>query len=329
MAWPIDLGGGEQIQSHQAGTGDREPEQRRQGGAQGGVRWVATKASTKISVRSTSRYGSTDIARSGATPTSPPRADIVSCDGICGGALEARPYLGIGINLTIGILQNTSTTLGPCPGRAGRGCRCKRNGWRCCVFQEDAFAFISMQAHSYGDVHDTAADPRQPSSVPPYVQRAMIALTQKRVPVAARRIDIDLAAKPAWFQAISPLGKVPLLRAGEVVLFESAAILEYLEETQPGPCTPHHRCSELDHRAWIEFGSTVLADIAGLYAADRTRRPSAIRSTRSKASSRGSRPGSAAAWFDGERVQPRRRGVRAHLPVFRCIRSRRRPEPHP
>jgi glutathione S-transferase len=55
----------------------------------------------------------------------------------------------------------------------------------------------------------------------PYVQRAVIALTEKRVPHT--RTDIDLAANPAWFRAISPLGRVPLLRVrteqGVAVLF--------------------------------------------------------------------------------------------------------------
>ena len=43
----------------------------------------------------------------------------------------------------------------------------------------------------------------------PYVQRAVIALSEKGV--AFERIDIDLANKPDWFLAISPLGKTPVL----------------------------------------------------------------------------------------------------------------------
>src|SRR5207237_10273964 len=70
----------------------------------------------------------------------------------------------------------------------------------------------------------------------PYVQRAVIALTEKAVPF--ERLDIDLADKPAWFKAISPLGKVPLLRVGtergEAALFESNVICEYIEDTQGG-----------------------------------------------------------------------------------------------
>ncbi len=39
----------------------------------------------------------------------------------------------------------------------------------------------------------------------PYVQRAVIALTEKGL--AFERTTIDLAAKPAWFLDLSPLGK--------------------------------------------------------------------------------------------------------------------------
>lgn len=74
----------------------------------------------------------------------------------------------------------------------------------------------------------------------PYVQRAAISLAEKGVPF--ERIDIDLADKPDWFKAISPLGKVPLLRVrqngDETIIFESAVILEFLEETQANPLPP-------------------------------------------------------------------------------------------
>jgi glutathione S-transferase len=97
------------------------------------------------------------------------------------------------------------------------------------------------------------------------VQRAVIALTEKGVPF--ERIDIDLANKPDWFLAISPLGKTPVLQVGDKAIFESAVILEYLEETQPKPLHPADPLTRAEHRAWIEFGSTVLGDIAGFYAA--------------------------------------------------------------
>jgi glutathione S-transferase len=99
----------------------------------------------------------------------------------------------------------------------------------------------------------------------PYVQRAVIALTEKGV--AFERIDIDLANKPDWFLAISPLGKTPVLQVADTPIFESAVILEYLEETEPRPLHPADPLRRAEHRGWIEFGSAVLNDIAGLYSA--------------------------------------------------------------
>jgi glutathione S-transferase len=96
----------------------------------------------------------------------------------------------------------------------------------------------------------------------PYVQRAVIALTEKGVPFD--RVYIDLAAKPDWFLAISPLGKVPLLKVGGHVIFESAVILEYLEEAQDKPLYPADPLARAGHRAMIEFGSAILSDIWGL-----------------------------------------------------------------
>ncbi len=99
----------------------------------------------------------------------------------------------------------------------------------------------------------------------PYVQRAIISLTEKGVPF--EKIYIDLSNKPDWFKTISPLGKVPLLKVGEEVIFESSVILEYLEETQPNPFHPLDPIKRARHRAWMEFGSSVLNDIAKFYSA--------------------------------------------------------------
>lgn len=99
----------------------------------------------------------------------------------------------------------------------------------------------------------------------PYVQRAVIALTEKEVPF--ERVYVDLANKPDWFLAISPLGKTPVLRVGETPIFESAVILEFLEETEPKPLHPPDPLRRAEHRSWIEFGSSVLNDIWGFYVA--------------------------------------------------------------
>jgi glutathione S-transferase len=99
----------------------------------------------------------------------------------------------------------------------------------------------------------------------PYVQRAVIALTEKGV--AHERVYVDLADKPEWFRALSPLGKVPLLIIGDDVLFESAVICEYLDDTAAPRLHPADPLERARHRAWIEFGSAILNDIWGFYTA--------------------------------------------------------------
>jgi glutathione S-transferase len=132
----------------------------------------------------------------------------------------------------------------------------------------------------------------------PCVQRAVIALSEKGV--AFERIDIDLANKPAWFPAISPLGKTPVLQVGDTAIFESAVILEYLEETAPKPLHPADPLSRAEHRGWIEFGSAVLSDIAGFYVAPDDAAFKAKTSQLEQRFARLEARVAAAPWFDGE-----------------------------
>jgi glutathione S-transferase len=99
----------------------------------------------------------------------------------------------------------------------------------------------------------------------PYVQRIAIALSEKGVPFERR--DVDLANKPDWFLRVSPLGKTPVLLVNDMAIFESAVILEYLEETKEPPLHPADPLQRAEHRAFVEFGSAILNDIAGLYSA--------------------------------------------------------------
>ena len=103
----------------------------------------------------------------------------------------------------------------------------------------------------------------------PYVQRAAIAMAEKGV--SFERVYVDLSDKPEWFSAISPLGKVPLLKVQkgeeETVIFESNVILEYLEETEISPLHPLNALERARHRAWMEFGSQILNRIWNFYTA--------------------------------------------------------------
>lgn len=99
----------------------------------------------------------------------------------------------------------------------------------------------------------------------PFVQRANIALREKNTGFEV--VYIDLENKPDWFLELSPLGKVPVLKVErpgrpDVAIFESAVIIEYIEETAGGrPLHPDDPILRAQHRGWIEFGSTVLVDL--------------------------------------------------------------------
>lgn len=91
----------------------------------------------------------------------------------------------------------------------------------------------------------------------PFVQRSVITLLKKDVPHKITYIDLD--NPPDWFLAISPLGKVPLLKVGDAVLFESAAINEYIDETSgAAPLHPEEPLRRAHNRAWIEFASNLI-----------------------------------------------------------------------
>ncbi|MCB9549526.1 MAG: glutathione S-transferase family protein, partial [Myxococcales bacterium] len=83
----------------------------------------------------------------------------------------------------------------------------------------------------------------------PFVQRSTIALNEKDLPHTIEYID--LAAKPAWFLEISPHGRVPLLQVDDTVLFESLAILEYLDETHGDRLHPADPLARARDRAWF------------------------------------------------------------------------------
>ena len=99
----------------------------------------------------------------------------------------------------------------------------------------------------------------------PYVQRVAIVLHEKGL--AFERRTIDLARKPDWFLAISPLGKTPVLQVRGQSLFESAVICEYLDEVAMPVLHPQDPLQRARHRAWMEFGSAVLNTIGAFYAA--------------------------------------------------------------
>lgn len=102
----------------------------------------------------------------------------------------------------------------------------------------------------------------------PWVQRAAIVLREKATPFEFRHIEHD--NRPDWFLAISPHKKVPVLRIDETIsLFESNAIVEYLDETIAPRLHPDDPVLRALNRAWTDYVPTFASAVTATgYAAD-------------------------------------------------------------
>lgn len=98
--------------------------------------------------------------------------------------------------------------------------------------------------------------PRAPSC-----QQVRIALALKSVAYDTESIDIWAATRDeAWFRALNPQGLLPVLRIDGLVLRQSLAIIEYLEETRSGaPLLPR----EASLRAHVRRMAQDIATAAG------------------------------------------------------------------
>jgi glutathione S-transferase len=77
----------------------------------------------------------------------------------------------------------------------------------------------------------------------PFAWRVLLALEIKKIPYASKLIEFSKRQhKAPEFLALNPRGKVPTIRDGDFVLWESLAILAYLDRKVPEPplfgCTP-------------------------------------------------------------------------------------------
>ncbi|OGA22293.1 MAG: hypothetical protein A3I02_04580 [Betaproteobacteria bacterium RIFCSPLOWO2_02_FULL_67_26] len=101
----------------------------------------------------------------------------------------------------------------------------------------------------------------------PWVQRAAIVLREKQIPYDISYIDRD--NRPAWFLAISPHAKVPVVQIdGKDALFESNAIAEYLEETTAPRLHPEDPIARARNRAWTDYVTTFASAISSAMYSD-------------------------------------------------------------
>ncbi|MCI0431751.1 MAG: glutathione S-transferase family protein, partial [Rhodospirillales bacterium] len=90
------------------------------------------------------------------------------------------------------------------------------------------------------------------SNLCPYSHRVHLALVEKSIDFW--HTEIDLADKPEWFQIISPLGEVPVIRHEDHFIADSTAILEYLDDVYPTPSLrPKEPAKRAMARFWMEY----------------------------------------------------------------------------
>jgi glutathione S-transferase len=90
------------------------------------------------------------------------------------------------------------------------------------------------------------------AEVCPFAQRSLILLGEKGLDYDLQ--EIDLSNKPDWFDAVSPYSKVPVLVHGDVTLYESSIVNEYIDEVFPEPpMMPVSAAERAEARIWIDY----------------------------------------------------------------------------
>lgn len=91
----------------------------------------------------------------------------------------------------------------------------------------------------------------------PFVQRSVITLLYLKQNFKLTYIDLENT--PHWFDSISPLGKVPILRVhSSDVIFESHVINEYINEINQSTLLSPDPLQRAIERSWIQFCSELI-----------------------------------------------------------------------
>lgn len=89
----------------------------------------------------------------------------------------------------------------------------------------------------------------------PFAQRSRMVLIEKGLDFEL--VEIDIHDRPAWFRDISPYGKVPVLRHAGRVVYESAIINQYVDETFGAqPLMPADSYGRALARIWMDYCDT-------------------------------------------------------------------------
>jgi glutathione S-transferase len=103
----------------------------------------------------------------------------------------------------------------------------------------------------------------------PYCQRVRIVLEHSGLPHKLTRLEP--ANIPAWFNEVSPLGKVPLLRVVGESIFESSVIVELADQLSGANLLPREIVARGWAKAWFEFAATCQMNFTAMLRAESAR----------------------------------------------------------
>jgi glutathione S-transferase len=93
----------------------------------------------------------------------------------------------------------------------------------------------------------------------PFVQRVNILIQHKGIPCTVTYLNPK--EPPEWLAALSPRGKVPLLKVDDAVLFESQVINEYLDETHPPALLPADPLQRARERGFVALADDLFGGL--------------------------------------------------------------------
>jgi glutathione S-transferase len=97
----------------------------------------------------------------------------------------------------------------------------------------------------------------------PFVRKALVALEEKGLPYQLETM-VSVNPKPPELLALHPLGKIPVLRDGEVVVPDSSVICAYLEKKFPSPALYPDDPAELAKALFLEeYADTRMFEVLG------------------------------------------------------------------
>jgi glutathione S-transferase len=141
------------------------------------------------------------------------------------------------------------------------------------------------------------------STLSPFVRKVRIVLEEKGIPYESG--DLVPVPKTPELLAMHPLGKIPVLRDGDVVVPDSSVICAYLEKKHPSPALYPDDPAELARALFLEeFADAYMAEGMGAIVFERFVKPHMMGQPADEARLRELLDAASARWFGSPAAPP-------------------------